>query len=217
MADSVNLMARKRSRGRVRQEVLPQQKDTPKQKTRLRRILSFFLHPNGWFWAFVLLLLGLCGAYYQYKPKVSLQPGSPLKSDFILDTPFTLTNESVLPIYNIKQGEWLIERHRYSDFNNNSGIPFEVVSEFEPIQIPPEKGTINSLLSWQSVTLYPFDYMEDKTEKRIPHRITIFVDITYETAIFRRSRTQTFWFRGDMGADGIFHWYPTQESEVRKP
>jgi len=159
----------------------------------------------------------ILGTYYLFKPKVSLQAGSPLKSDFVLDTPFTLTNESVLPIYNITQGEWLIERHRYSDFNNNSGIPFRVESEFEPIQIPPEKSTISSLPGSHSVTLYPFDYMEDKTEKRIPHRITIFVDITYQTAILPWRRTQTFWFRGDMGADGVFHWYPTQESEVRKP
>jgi len=163
-----------------------------------------------------LALMTIAGTYYLFKSKVSLQPESPLKSDFVLDTPFRLSNESVLPIYNIKQGEWLIERHRYP-ITPSPRMPFGELSEVEPIQTPPEKNTISSLPGSQSVTLYPFDYMEDKTEKRIPKRIIMIVDITYQTAIFRWRRTQTFWFRGDMGADGIFHWYPTQESEVIKP
>ena len=110
----------------------------------------------------------------------------------------------------------MIERHRYP-ITPSPRMPFSELSEVEPIQIPPEKNTISSLPGSQSVTLYPFDYMEDKTEKRIPKRIIMIVDITYQTAIFRWRRTQTFWFRGDMGADGIFHWSPTQESEVIKP
>ena len=75
------------------------------------RIIFPLLSPTGSFCALVVLLLAVVAAYSQFKPKLSLEPQVPLKSDSVLDTPFRVTNESFLPIHNLKQ-EWLIERSR---------------------------------------------------------------------------------------------------------
>ena len=205
-------MAKKRSLRRDRAKPRQEPAARPgKWKSLLRKLSS----PIGILFASVSFLIAVGGAYYQFQAKVSLQPELALRSDSVIDTPFRLTNESLLPIDNIKQ-EWLVERDRFR-VPSGSGIPFSELSEVGPIEIPPEKNTISSLPSSQSVTLYPFDYMEDKTEDVRLNRLRMIVDITYQTAIFRLRRTQTFCFQGNMAADGSFHWYPTQESELKKP
>src|SRR5436190_20793345 len=66
-------------------------------------VIAWMLSPRRLVGA-TLALMTIAGTYYLFKSKVSLQPESPLKSDFVLDTPFLLSNESVLPIYQYQTG-----------------------------------------------------------------------------------------------------------------
>lgn len=155
-------------------------------------------------------MLALFGAYYQFKPKLSLEPESPLKSDSdsIINTPFRVTNESLLPVYNVQQ-DWRLETHRVTSLASGEDVAYDV----EKIEAQPGQpdSTIAILHSSQSATLYPFDNI--RTREVTVNRLKLLVIITYQTAIFHWKRQQNFFFEGNVGADSSFHWYHTSVPE----
>src|SRR5438046_2809079 len=93
-----------RSRSRARKEPIAPQ---GKWKSLLRKLSS----PTGILLTSVSFFIAIVCAYFQFQAKLSLEPELPLKSDSVIDTPFRVTNESLLPVYNVQQ-MWMLEKQR---------------------------------------------------------------------------------------------------------
>lgn len=96
---------KRQSRSKSQQEAI-----TPggKWKSLLRKLSS----PTGIVLTSISFLIAVVCAYFQFKAKVSVEPETPLlKSDSLIDTPFRIANQGVLPIYNIKHA-WYVEKER---------------------------------------------------------------------------------------------------------
>ena len=162
--------------------------------------------PNWWMTAvFIALVVGILAnlithvSLKAFRSKVSLEPEAPLKSDSLIDTPFRVTNEGILPIYNIGQ-KWLLEQAR--------GTEGVAIGMFEVEKIKPAvqaNDKISKLSGSQSVTVYPFDNLtvSEVTVKRLK----MMVIVAYETAVLHRRMSEDFFFEANEGADGKFHWY----------
>ena len=195
---------KRRSRLRARQKPIPPQ---GKWRSLLRKLSS----PTGIVLTSVSFVIAVVCAYFQFKPKVSLGAETPSKSDSgsIISTPFRVTNESVFPIYNVQQ-IWMVEKQRFYTIDGEETGSYLV----EPIQGEPwqPSGTpIPILHSWQSATLYPFENV--RVRQVTAKHLKLVASIIYQIPIFHRTRQQDFYFDGDMGADGSFHWYYTSVPE----
>ncbi len=185
----------RRSRSREQKEPIAPQ---GKWKSLLRKLWS----PTGILLTSVSFFIAIVCAYFQFQAKLSLEPESPLKSDSAFNIPFRVTNESLLPVYNVEQF-WAIEAYRGWSPSGDVFSDFERIDRGRDWDQPSPRIAI--LHSSQSTTLYPFDYV--RTPEVKASRIELLVVITYQTAIFHWKRRQKFFFKGDVGADGGFHWY----------
>jgi hypothetical protein len=61
----------------------------------------WFLSPTGAFWASVGIILGLVGTYYLFRTKLTIEPDATLDPKNPLVTPFRITNDGVLSIYDV--------------------------------------------------------------------------------------------------------------------
>jgi hypothetical protein len=187
---------KRRSRSEAREKPIA---PAGKWKSLLRKLWS----PVPILLTCVSFVTAAVGLYFEFKPKLSLEPDLPFKSNSVIETPFRVTNQSLLPIYNVKQ-EWWVEEGRVKF----PGSP-EKAYELERIETPPIP-TYPILYSSQPATVYPFENI-DTSEVAVRH-LKLMVIITYQKAILHWKRTQTFTFEGNAGVDGSFHWYHTLEN-----
>ena len=166
---------------------------------------KLFQDPNWWMTAvFIALVVGILANLMThvilkaFRAKVSVEPEAPLKSDSLIDTPFRVTNESQLPIHDVRH-VWLVEETR-----GTGGV---AVGMYEVSTIAD--GTIPKIGSSQSVTVYPFDNF--RIQEIAVKRLKMVVTITYRTAIFPRCRMEHLFFEANEGANGKFQWYHTSE------
>lgn len=99
---SYSLMAKKNKRGVIRPS--PRQSQKAAQRPQRKGILRYvggLLSPSGLFWTSVSLVITILGAYFLFRTQISIEPDVSLDPSNPNATLFKITNQGVLPIYEL--------------------------------------------------------------------------------------------------------------------
>jgi hypothetical protein len=197
-------MAKKRKKRKGRSKAPTQPPATPPGKW--KRLFQTLSSPIGILVSSASFVSLIAGAYTTLRPKLSLESDSPLKAESVISNTFRLTNEGILAIYNVKP-QWLIEKRRAYMLDGSPSL-WEVgsIDETRPDQIFPKLG------GSQSITVYPFEHVCYSSVTLKHTKMLVIID--YELPIIHWKMTKSFFFEGDEGTDGSFHWYHTSKPPV---
>src|SRR5260370_6971019 len=74
------------------------------QPTAKRRLMRVLLRIFGWLIGIVLVILIVTGFVLTNRPKISADVSGSLRSNDLLGTVFSLSNQASWPVYNVKSG-----------------------------------------------------------------------------------------------------------------
>lgn len=157
------------------------------------------------FWALFLVvgaLLGFVTAIYAFLPRISVVPAMTLNSKNPLTTPFTVRNDSLLPIHNVL---WSTKINKLESKKQNvvlrGGIFFQLIVG-PPIKVM-RPGETTSAFLFCPIGLPPLSSCD------------VALEIKYRPSFLPWIKTEYFRFTTAADANGELHWCPTAESEER--
>jgi hypothetical protein len=159
------------------------------------------LSPTGWFWACVSLLLAFVGSYFLLRTQIEVEPDAALDPKQPMTTPFRITNNGVLPIYNVRR--WC----SVNRLQDAGGIEFDGFKF-----IDSGKPTIPRLDSGESTSVF----VPISINFRTPYAFgDIEVVVEYSTAILKTHQERHFRFEMRKDVNNEIRWYHKASSERR--
>lgn len=141
----------------------------------------------------------MLATYYLLQPKVSVEPDNPIDPHQPILTPFKITNESALSIYHVKK-ELSIHRLLNEVGSGLDDLGYIEGSPEIPVLRSKESTTVSITISAMA------------TQRWISGDVEVI--ISYETAILRRKKMESFRFITKNLSDGTTRWYHKAVSET---
>jgi len=161
------------------------------------------LSPTGTFWALVALILTILGTYYAFSPKISITPSELIETTNLYTTPFTIKNESLLPLRSIKT-VW-----KFREIISENGKPIKFNGPYVRAVLPD----IPFLESGESTTVFPPKFYEPIKEARNLNHLDLEVVVLYRPYLLPFSRSKDLRFVTVKGANNTFRWITKATSE----
>jgi len=203
-------MSRRKNNRRARQRLKKQRQNEEHEAkliTFVRKCFASAYKQVGWLIGALVTVVTLVCAWYAFQSKIEISYGALLDGSNPYSTPFTLTNNGLLPLYNINWRVDLID----VDYGIHSKIHDNSVSHVQEISpLDPGKKTTMFIAGPYSTNIPMVVVDGTKLQK-----MKLLFSVNYQN-FFKLSEKQNFRFVCILTKDGHYEWLPYDSTVISK-